>query len=45
VRFPGYDDTPKSAAPALGQHTIDTLKEAGFAEEEIEALRTAGAIR
>lgn len=45
VRFPGYDDTPRSASPALGQHTLETLKSAGFSEAEIESLRSAGAIK
>ena len=45
IRFPGYDDTPKSASPALGQHTLETLKSAGFSDAEIETLRSAGAIK
>lgn len=45
VRFPGYDDTPKSASPALGQHTLETLQAAGFTDAEIDALRSSGAIK
>ena len=44
IRFPGADDGPKGPAPALGEHTIDTLKASGFSDEEIEGLRQAGAI-
>ena len=44
VRFPGFDDTPKSASPMLGQHTIETLKASGFSDAEIDGLRSAGAI-
>ncbi len=44
VRFPGFDDTPKSASPMLGQHTIGTLKASGFSDAEIDGLRSAGAI-
>lgn len=45
IRFPGYDDTPKSASPALGQHTLETLQAAGFTDAEIDALRSSGAIK
>ena len=45
IRFPGYDDTPRCASPALGQHTIEMLKETGFTDAEIENLRAAGAIK
>ena len=45
IRFPGYDDTPKSASPALGQHTLETLQAAGFTAAEIDALRSSGAIK
>jgi crotonobetainyl-CoA:carnitine CoA-transferase CaiB-like acyl-CoA transferase len=45
IRFPGYDDTPRSASPALGQHTVETLKQAGYSDAEIDGLRAAGAIK
>lgn len=31
-------------APTFGQHTREVLREAGFDDEEIDALRTQGAI-
>lgn len=37
-------DRPATGAPALGQHTEEVLSEAGFAVEEIAALRGAGAL-
>jgi crotonobetainyl-CoA:carnitine CoA-transferase CaiB-like acyl-CoA transferase len=30
--------------PAVGQHSEEVLREAGFATEEIEALKKAGAL-
>lgn len=32
-------------APLLGEHTVEVLQDAGFADEEIAELRAAGAIR
>lgn len=43
ARFPGADDGPKRPAPRLGQHTREVLAEAGFPEDEIDALILAGA--
>ena len=34
----------RSAAPELGQHTEEVLLAAGYSWEEIEALRSEGAI-
>ena len=31
-------------APALGEHTDAVLRELGYTDEEIEALRAAGAV-
>lgn len=45
IRFPGFDDTPKSAAPMLGEHTLATLKSHGFSDTEIETMRKSGAIK
>ncbi|HEY2438147.1 MAG TPA: CaiB/BaiF CoA-transferase family protein [Solirubrobacteraceae bacterium] len=41
-RTPG--DASKAPAPALGDHTEAVLREAGFAAEEIAALRESGAV-
>ena len=35
----------RTAPPALGAHSVDVLREAGYAEEEIERLRASGVIR
>ncbi len=35
---------PGAAAPALGEHTDEILREAGYADEEISAFREAGVI-
>ncbi len=32
-------------APAQGEHTADVLREAGFTDEALEALRTSGAVK
>jgi crotonobetainyl-CoA:carnitine CoA-transferase CaiB-like acyl-CoA transferase len=34
---------PSRRGPALGEHTDEVLREAGFAPEEIAALRRSGA--
>ncbi|MEO0960552.1 MAG: CoA transferase, partial [Pseudomonadota bacterium] len=41
-----FHDTPGSVrrpAPRLGEHTAEVLAEAGFAEDEIEAMLSTGA--
>jgi crotonobetainyl-CoA:carnitine CoA-transferase CaiB-like acyl-CoA transferase len=42
VSFGGCDQTP--AIPHLGQHTESVLRELGFANDRIDALRMSGAI-
>jgi len=34
---------PSRTAPALGEHTVDVLRGAGFTPQEVEALRASGA--
>ncbi len=43
IRFPGAEDGPKGPSPAPGEHTRAVLAEAGYSEEEIEALFARGA--
>jgi alpha-methylacyl-CoA racemase len=45
---PRFDRTPAGQpglAPAVGQHTLEVLREAGFSAEEIAALQASGAAR
>ena len=43
-KMSGGDPEVSSPPPRLGQHTNEVLRELGFAEAEIERLRTVGAI-
>jgi alpha-methylacyl-CoA racemase len=40
----GADKVPIAVAPGFGEHGREILREAGYAEEEIEALRAAGVV-
>jgi formyl-CoA transferase len=40
----GQDKVPPRRAPAVGEHSEDVLRAAGYAEGEIAALREAGVI-
>jgi crotonobetainyl-CoA:carnitine CoA-transferase CaiB-like acyl-CoA transferase len=40
----GVDKTPPGPAPALGQHSAEILREAGFTDAEIERLKETKAI-
>lgn len=44
VRFPGADDGPKGPVPDLGEHTVEVLKQFGYDDEGIAALRQSGII-
>lgn len=44
VRFHHEEVPAPRPAPALGEHTDVVLREAGFADDEIAALRAAGAV-
>ena len=43
-RFGRSQPAPLRAAPAIGQHNEEVLRDAGFTADEIEALRAAGTI-
>ncbi|PPR19257.1 MAG: Formyl-CoA:oxalate CoA-transferase, partial [Alphaproteobacteria bacterium MarineAlpha10_Bin3] len=40
----GVEKTPPVLAPALGQHTVEVLRGAGYDDGEIERLKESGAI-
>jgi len=44
LKLHGVEDPPLRAAPGLGEHTEQVLKEAGFSPEEIASLRDEGAL-
>jgi crotonobetainyl-CoA:carnitine CoA-transferase CaiB-like acyl-CoA transferase len=44
AKFETFDARPKSAAPLLGQHNQEVLREAGLSDEEIDGLQAEGVI-
>ena len=42
MKFRDHDDAPTISAPMLGQHSEEILKEVGYSEEEITALKEKG---
>jgi crotonobetainyl-CoA:carnitine CoA-transferase CaiB-like acyl-CoA transferase len=44
IRIEGQDKTAPAMAPGVGEHTVEVLREAGFAEAEIERLLRAGVV-
>jgi CoA:oxalate CoA-transferase len=44
IRFSSHDTWPERPAPALGEHTEEVLREAGYTTEQIARLRAAAAI-
>jgi len=45
MRFREADVRPRGPAPAVGQHTVAVLRDAGVPEDEIERLLGEGAVR
>ncbi|MEQ9146486.1 MAG: CaiB/BaiF CoA-transferase family protein [Parvibaculaceae bacterium] len=45
IRFSDEEMSTLPPAPELGEHTEEVLKAAGMTEEELQSLRSAGAIR
>jgi formyl-CoA transferase len=44
ITIAGQDKVPPRMAPAIGEHTVDVLREAGFEAAEIDRLLAAGVI-
>ncbi|MFK7916994.1 MAG: CaiB/BaiF CoA transferase family protein [Ilumatobacter sp.] len=44
IRIGGTDTMPNTPAPTIGEHTDSVLRDAGFSDDEIVGLRSAGSI-
>ncbi|KAK3076504.1 hypothetical protein LTS18_012832, partial [Coniosporium uncinatum] len=44
VKFSESDPEVRAGAPMLGEHTLDTLRDIGYSEVDIEKMREAEAI-
>jgi crotonobetainyl-CoA:carnitine CoA-transferase CaiB-like acyl-CoA transferase len=44
IRVPGRDFVIRHPAPALGEHTDEVLREIGYSADELEELRSLGAV-
>ena len=44
VRFAGAPSSVRRPAPLIGEHTVEVLSEVGFGPDDIERLRSSGAI-
>jgi crotonobetainyl-CoA:carnitine CoA-transferase CaiB-like acyl-CoA transferase len=44
IGIAGQDEAAPRIAPAIGEHSVEVLREAGFAESEIERLLAAGVV-
>jgi formyl-CoA transferase len=44
IQVRGVSKVPARRAPGIGEHNDEVLRELGFADDEIEGLRTRGAI-
>jgi crotonobetainyl-CoA:carnitine CoA-transferase CaiB-like acyl-CoA transferase len=44
LQIDGQEKVPPTLAPSIGQHTVEVLRAAGIAEDEIERLLRAGVI-